>query len=477
MRLVLLSLVLAGSPAASSYAQQRPNVLFAIADDWGYPHAGAYGDEAARTKTFDRLAREGVLFENAFVATPSCTPSRNAVLTGCYPWSLREGASLHSRMTAPPSVYPHLLEDAGYHTGHWRKSYGPGPIPEVWKARHPAGKRYANFAAFLEARPDDAPFCFWLGSPDPHRPYENGSGARSGIDPERVHVPGFLPDDPIVRSDIADYLFEVERFDRDVGEALALLEARGELENTIVVMTGDHGMPFPRCKSNLYLMGVQVPLAIRFGERVKHGRRVRDFVSLVDLAPTYLELAGLSIPETMQGRSLVPVLTRASDEEVEPERRYVVFGKERHVPAQAAPSMEGYPCRGICDGKHLLIVNHEPARWPAGVLEGSTHGTPIADCDGGPTKAFLIRERERDAIRSFYELCFGKRPALELYDLAQDPDQLVNLAGHPEQRATVDALRSLLEGRLRATGDPRVTGGEVAFDTFPYFGRTTGKPR
>ncbi|MBT7093818.1 MAG: sulfatase-like hydrolase/transferase, partial [Bacteroidetes bacterium] len=224
----------------------RPNILFCIADDWGWPHAGSYGDAVVKTPTFDRLATEGVLFEHAYVSSPSCTPSRNAILTGQYHWRLGQGANLHSTLDVNIPVYPLLLEEAGYFIGHWRKCWGPGKLkPGGYTDTYPGGPAFDGFKDFIDQRPDEQPFCFWLGSSDPHRGYKLNSGRESGMDISAIQVPAFYPDEEVIRSDIADYYFEVQRFDSDCGEAISLLEEIGELENTLILMTGDHGMPFP----------------------------------------------------------------------------------------------------------------------------------------------------------------------------------------------------------------------------------------
>ncbi len=463
-------LALALAFAGPSSADERPNVLFCIADDWGWPHAGAYGDAVVATPAFDRIAAEGVLFERAFVSSPSCTPSRNAILTGQYHWRLREGANLHSELPAGLSVFPLLLEDAGYHVGRWRKSYGPGRLAPGWEGRHPAGKRYEGFEAFLEARPEGAPFCFWLGSSDPHRPYELGSGAAAGIDLDAIDLPPFWPDAPEVRGDVADYYVEVQRFDADVAAALAKLEELGELDDTIVIVTGDHGMPFPRCKSNLYDTGVRVPLAIRWPQRVPAGRKHAGFVSLVDVAPTLLEAAELESTGGMDGRSLFAQLGGAT-------RDHAIYGMERHTPAQASPSMVGYPCRALRTDRWLYVRNYHPERWPAGVPTGSTRGRNYSDCDDGPTKRWILDHKDDPAGREAYALCFARRPAEELYDLTADPAQLVNLAGDARHDATRKELAEKLTAELEAAGDPRATGGGEAFDSYPYFGRLAGSKR
>lgn len=458
--------------AAEAAAGSRPNILFCIADDWGWPHAGAYDDPVVQTPAFDRIATEGVLFRHAYVASPSCTPSRNAILTGQWHWRLGPGASLWSTLDENTPTFPLLLEDAGYHVGHWRKAWGPGNL-DNWDER-PDGTRYQGLRQFLDARPEGAPFCFWLGASDPHRPYRAGSGAESGMDPARIELFPHFPDSEVVRSDVADYYFEVQRFDRDVAEALAILAETGELDNTIVIMTGDHGMPFPRCKGNLYDSGVRVPLAVRWPQHVSGGRIVDDFVSTTDLAPTFLRLAGVAVPEVMTGRGLLDLLTATGSGRVDPSRDRVFFGKERHTQGQEAPDLGGTPMRGIRTADFLYIRNFRPDRWPAGTPNFERAAEPgnwLSDSDNGPTKTYLVDHRDQDeAHRRLYELSFGKRPEEELYDLRNDPDQLVNVAGQERYRADKELLWRRLRAELEATRDPRVVGGGEAFDAYPYFG-------
>ncbi|GLR19512.1 sulfatase family protein [Portibacter lacus] len=450
---------------------KKPNILFCIADDWGWPHAGIYGDEIVKTPTFDQLAREGVVFDHAYVSSPSCTPSRGAILTGQYHWRLEEGANLWSTLDIDIPVYPLLLEDAGYHVGHWRKCWGPGNLKAGgYIDANPGGKNYPKgFDQFLEARKDGEPFSFWLGASDPHRGYDEGSGKRSGMDIDKIKVPGFYPDEEIIRSDIADYYFEVQRFDNDVAKAIQKLEEIGELENTIIVMTGDHGMPFPRCKSNLYDMGVRVPLVIRWGDKVKGDRRVKDFVSLTDLAATFLDAADVEIPQEMTGKSLLPILTSDKEGWIETERQQVIFGKERHVPAQLAPSIVGYPSRGIRTDEFLYIRNFHPERWPVGVPEGASHPSSIfSDSDNGPTKTFLIENAENPEYKPYYEWSFGKRPGEELYLITSDPDQLNNLASIETFAKVKKDLSDKLHTLLVESDDPRAVGGGEKFDEYPY---------
>ncbi len=453
-------------------ATTRPNILFCIADDWSWPHASIAGDPVVKTPTFDRVAREGVLFENAFVTAPSCTPSRGSIVTGQWHWRLENGGNLWSTLPAKFPVYPDLLEKAGYHVGITRKGWGPGRVEPGGRTRNPAGKSYKDFNAFLKARPDGTPFCFWFGSHDPHRSYEKGSGVESGMKLQDVRVPACLPDSETVRSDLCDYYWEVQRFDCEVGELLAALESKGELDNTLVVVTGDNGLPFPRCKSNLYDLGTMVPLAIRWPGKIQPGRVVTDFVSLQDLAPTFLEIGGLKPPSEMTGRSLMQILTSDQSGRVEQERDHILTGKERH--AWVRKDGLGYPCRAIRTDDFLYIRNYKPDRWPAGApVDG---GVPYyanrsyGDIDDSPTKTYMMEHRNDPGVEKLFKLAFEKRPAEELYDLRKDPGQLNNVANVATYVAAKDKLAAALRAELVATRDPRVLGDGDAFDHYPYYG-------
>ncbi len=456
---------------------ERPNILFAIADDWGW-HAGAYGDEVVKTPTFDQLAADGVLFTHAFVSSPSCTPSRAAIVTGQYHWRLKQSANLYGPLQHAFPVYPDLLKQAGYHVGSTRKGWGPGQFSAGGRDVNPAGKKYKNLQQFLDQRPDDAPFCFWFGSYDPHRGYEAGVGKASGIDIDKIDLPACFPDSQPVRADVADYYWEVQRFDREVGELIEQLRDRQLLENTIIVMTGDHGMPFPRCKGNLYDSGVRVPLVIRCPDRFSPGRRSADFVSLIDLAPTFLELADVRVPAEMTGRSLAG---RLLEDEGYQAREFIMTGKERHVPGQERTDSGGTPMRSIRDQDYLLIKNFRPDRWPAGTPNHQVaflSGAWYADVDNGPTKNYMIDNRNLDDThQALFNAAFAKRPAMELYDLKKDPDQLRNVAEEAAYADVVQRLEEQLMGQLIATQDPRVSGNGEQFDSYPYTGGAPKFPK
>jgi N-sulfoglucosamine sulfohydrolase len=455
---------------------KRPNILFAIADDWSWPYASVYGARAVQTPTFDRIAREGWLFSNAFTAAPQCSPNRAATLTGRNIWQLEEAGTHASIFPNKFVVFPDLLEKAGYHVGFTAKGWGPGDWRRGGWSHNPAGHEYsslqrssvpangisktdyaANFAAFLERRPDDVPFFFWFGAHEPHRRYEVGSGARAGKNRDDVTVPSFLPDDPIVRNDLLDYFLEVEWFDSQLGAMLARLESIGELENTLIVATSDNGMPFPRAKANLYEYGTHVPLAIRWPERVKAGTVSEALIGFIDFAPTFLEVAGVAPPAEMTGRSFLNLLTTSQSSAAEPPHDCVLTGRERHTHARY--DNLGYPSRAIRTQEYLYIRNFKPDRWPAGDPDG------YHDTDESPTKTFMIEKR--DIYPELFEAAFGKRPAEELYDIRNDPGCMHNLAARDEYAAVRKELSEKLNRLLVAQKDPRALGTGDIFESYP----------
>lgn len=466
-------------------AKASPNILFCISDDQSYAHTGANGDPVVKTPAFDRVAREGIRFTHAFCDAPSCGPSRSAILTGQHIWRLEEAGNIHSTLPKKFATYTQMLEEAGYVIGFTGKGWGPGRLAPGGRSRNPAGTEFAkythqpsmrgmsnkdyarNFEDFLSQRPKGKPFCFWLGTHEPHRGYKKGSGVSAGKNLRKVIVPPYFPDHDVVRSDILDYYVEIEHFDRAVGSAMALLEKAGEFDNTIVVVTSDHGMPFPRAKASLYDAGTRVPLAIRWPAGIKSpGRVFEGFVNLSDIAPTLLEAAGLKPPAMMTAHSLMNAF---ASPKAEP-RRSAYIAMERHDGCRKGG--KGYPCRAIRTRDFLYIMNYEPKRWPAGDPDASVcaRAIPFGEVDGSPTKQLLMDNANNEGFRRFHELAFAKRPAEELFDLAKDPGQVVNVAGNREYAEARKHLRGALQRHLRETKDPRALGLDAPWDYYPYYG-------
>lgn len=475
LTLLMLFLILA-SPIEAAETTTRPNILFVIFDDWGGSrHSSIAGCSWIKTPHFDRVAREGILFSNAFTSNPKCSPCRASILTGRNTWQLREAVSHNGRFPAGFETYPDLLEQAGYAIGFTGKGWGPGDFQASGRTRNPVGPSFdkanlvpptkgihnkdyaANFATFLKQRPQDKPFSFWIGFHEPHRNYEWNSGAKSGKTLESVTVPTYLPDTEIVRRDLLDYALEVEWGDAQLGKALAVLEAAGQLENTVVVVTSDHGMPFPYVKGQIHDDAFHLPLAIRWGAGIPGGRVVEDFVNVRDFAPTFLELAGLAPHPQMTGHSLLKILRSKEAGWIEG-RDVMLVGKERHDIGRVHD--QGYPVRAIRTKEYLYVHNFHPERWPAGDPE-----TDFGNVDASPSKEVI-----KTLGGYYYDLSLGKRLPDELYRLADDPDCVHNLANETAFHDTLQSLRAQMVQLLKDEEDPRVLGTFQDFDRYQYVG-------
>lgn len=497
---------MAGVTAAGA-KDKRPNILLAFGDDFGR-YASIYAEieknnelsKLVDTPNIDRIAREGVLFTNAHVPAPSSTPCRSSLLSGQYFWRTGLGALLHGTWNDSIPTFPILLQDNGYTVGYSYKAWGPGsPVsaPFGGEQNHyqkrggkfnrfststyqmAADKNYdaakqklydevaGNFNDFLAARKGDEPFCYWWGPTNTHRSWERGSGKELwGIEPDKLQgiMPSFLPDVPEIREDFADYLGEVMAFDKGLGVILDILEKNGDLDNTLIVVSGDHGIPgFPRGKCNLYDLGTRVALAARYPATIKGDRVVTDFVNLMDLAPTFLEYGETAIPDVMTGRSVRGILDSGKSGQVDPERTYLVTGRERHV-SYAREGNLPYPQRAIVTDRYKYIRNFMPQRDPVGSLAGS-----FRDLDGGPTKKWFLANLDNPKYILEMQLAFGKRPYEELYDRKNDMWEVKNLAYDPASQKVRAELSAKLDSVLLATGDPRMSAtGPVIFELPPY---------
>ncbi|WP_366183843.1 sulfatase [Flavobacterium ovatum] len=422
---------------------KQPNILFCIADDASFLHTSIQETSQINTPNFDRVAKNGVLFNNAYTNISSCAPSRATILTGRNLWELEEGGLLFGALKEKFTTFTSLLRQVGYATGSTGKGYMPANTKEPYQTiplakeyndlkmvapKYISNKNYSgNFDAFLSKKDKDQPFFFWYGSHEAHREYELGIGAKAGKDISKIQVPGFLPDNAIVRGDIADYYYEIEWFDSHLGRMIKALEAAGELENTIIIVTADNGMPFPRAKGTCYDYGTHMPLAICWENKIKGASRVDDFISFIDFAPTLLEAVGAVVPKEMTGKSFLDVLLSNKSGQVNPARNRVFTGLERHT--YCRPDGMPYPIRTIRKNDYLYIVNFEADRWPCGDPDfNSVHAGLYGDIDAGPSRTYLIDNKDNPSIKPIADLSLGKRPKVELYNVKTDPFQLHNLA-------------------------------------------------
>ena len=485
-RRLLLALLVLLHPLLHSAKSAPPNILFAIADDWG-AHAESYGTPWVKTPHFDRVAKSGVLFHNAFTPNAKCAPSRACILTGRNPWQLKAAANHICFFPPEFQSWPETLVQHGWNVGFTAKGWGPGIALDasgnprsltgkVWnEAKTPSPTNgisnidyAANLDRFLDAAPNDKPWCFWYGGLEPHRGYEYGSGIAKGGKKlaDIPRVPRFWPDNETVRNDILDYALEAEHFDAHLGKMLDSLQRRGLLENTLVIVTSDHGMPFPRSKGNTNPTANHVPLAIMWtGGNLKPSRTIDDFVSFIDLAPTLLDYAQIPVATSgmaaFTGKTLRPLLESPKSGQIDPARDHVLIGRERNDIGR--PGDAGFPVRGIVTQTHCYLENLEPSRWPAGNPE-----TGYLDTDASPTKTVVLEAHRKDPKDAFWQLCFGHRPNQELYHLPSDPDHVTNLATQAAQQTTLQELSNRLHKALFAQDDPRKSGRGAEFDAYPH---------
>jgi N-sulfoglucosamine sulfohydrolase len=452
--------LLAGFPAILRALPRRPNILLMLGDNWAAPHASALGDPVVKTPVFDRIANEGVLFTSACSPNPSCSPARSSLLTGEETHRLGEAANLYGPLALKHPRYPDVMERSGYVCGYAGKAWGPGqpPADAGGKRRNPVGDPFPDFGRFLEARPADRPFCFWFGSNDPHVPWTRGQDRRARMAEPSVKVPAHLPDWDVTRQDILAYYAEVEEFDADCGRLLDTLQGAGELDNTLIVMTSDNGWQMPRGLANCYSLGVRIPMAMRYPERIAKGAVRDDFASLFDLSPTFLDAAGLQRTAGISGASLFGRRRRTE----------IFLERERH--ANVRKGDLGYPVRGVMSARHLYLRNLEPERWSAGDPEHYWAVGPYGDIDDSPTKRRMMKEKPQH----YFDLCFAKRPAEELYDLQSDPDHTRNLAADPKWSKVKQELSAKVSAHMRRSGDPRAAGPTSFWDRAPYTGPKFG---
>ena len=489
---LLAPCLLLASGCSRQQDMEKPNILIVMGDDISFPHMGAYGNGWVKTPGFDRVAKEGLLFMNAYTPNAKSAPSRACFLTGLNSWQLEEAANHVPYFPLKFTSFFEALEKNGYHTGYTAKGWAPGvALDSLGNQRLLTGKAYnsrklvpetagisdvdyaANFEDFLNTATDNKPFCFWYGSLESHRKYETGSGVSKGGKKtgDIAKVPAFWPDDEIVRKDMLDYAFETEHFDSHLVKMLNLLEQQGKLDNTIIIVTADNGMPFPRAKGQVYEYSNHIPMAIMWKKGIRNpGRTIFDFISFIDIAPTILESSGIanisSAMHKMQGKSFMDIFRSGKKGYIDKTRNTVLLGKERHDVGR--PDDGGYPVRAIISEGFLYIKNYNPERWPAGNPE-----TGYLNCDGSPTKSLILNLRREGITPEFWKLSFAKRGDEELYNIGNDPECFSNLANDPSYNVVKRRLADRLFDELLLQDDPRLVSDGTIFDRYPYADNST----
>lgn len=508
--------------------KEIPNILFAISDDQSFAHTSFAGCNFVNTPAFDRVANEGVYFNNCIAGSPGCAPSRSTIVTGRYHWQNEQSGQHASSWMKKHVPFLDLLETNGYITGRTGKGVSPFQYARderdsLWRKTDAGGiahsdirykegttgddrtagrigsvNYFQNFKYFIENVRKEKPFFFWYGAQEPHRAYEQDSWIRHNKKLENVEVPHFLPDHSIVRGDLLDYAVEIEWFDLHLQRMLSYLEEIGELENTVVIVTSDNGMPFPRAKANGYEYGIHVPLAVRYPQRFPGRRIVDDPVSFADIAPTILELTETS-PEGMlpiSGKSILNILSSKRQGMVDENKKYVFAGRERHSASRYRNW--GYPQRIIRSKDFLLIWNMKPERWPAGAPQRLVPGTQrelyplygldengghhsdwaFTDIDAAPTKSFIIENIEDEQMKPYFDWAHARRREYELFNISEDPFCLDNLSGNRQYHEIEKEMKEILIKELDQSNDPRVVGPDKEiFDSYTRYSRMREFPR
>lgn len=470
--------------ASAQETENRPNILVIMFDDAGLDMS-AYGSTYVNTPGFDAIAADGILFNRAYTPNAKCAPSRAAIITGRNSWQLDAAANHVIYFPSKFKTYQEVLLENGYTTGHTGKGYGPAlTLTADGSQRQVMGPEFnekklvpatnaigpndysANFDNFLDKVPNDQPWSFWLGTIEPHRGYEYGSGARlAGKTTDMIkEFPPYWPDNETTRNDLLDYAYEIEDTDKHIQKVMKTLKDRNLLENTLIVVTSDHGMPFPRVKGNQYENSNHVPMAMYWKGKSKT-KVVHDYISFIDLAPTFLEAAGIDWQSSgmhpTAGKSVMNIITSEKSGQIEADRNYVLVGKERHDTGR--PNDVGYPIRGIYKDSMLYLRNYEIDRWPSGNPE-----TGYLNTDGSPTKTEILNLRRKGTNKQFWKLSFGKRASEELYDIKNDPFCTNNLANDISNELIKAQLKSEMEAKLVQQNDLRMKGFGHLYEANPF---------
>lgn len=415
-------------------AQEPPNIIFIIADDVGWNDLGCYGNQVVSTPNIDRIAREGMMFTNAFLTTSSCSPSRCSIITGRYPHNTG-AAELHTPLPESQIPFPLLMQNAGYYTVQAGKSHFGKPalrcFDQAYEMEEGGVGGEERWVRCLRERPANQPFFAWFAAVDAHRDWHHD---QYGVtpNPERITAPPYLVDCSATRQDLAAYYHEISRWDYYVGQVHEELERQGIVENTVIIIMSDNGMPFPRAKTRLYDSGIKTPLIIRWPASLQPGMTSSALVSAVDIAPTIIDMAGIEMPEYFQGKSFKVLLHTGGH----PFRRYVYAEHNWH-------DYEAHE-RMVRSQNYLYIRNNRPEL---------SNGGP-ADSKRSASQAALDSVRQLGLLTPAQaDNYITPRPVEEIYDLQTDPDQLCNVASLPSLNDTLQFYRQLLELWIRDTGD------------------------
>ena len=413
----------------------KPNIIVFIADDVSWDDIGVYGNDQVVTPNIDNLAENGLIFNNAYLTTSSCSPSRNSILTGRYPHNTG-AAELHTEPPLDMTSFPEILKDKGYYTLQAGKfhmgEYAKRGFHEVHDNKQINGLGGEDYwVEGLKKRPKSKPFFMWYASYDAHRTW--GENEFSGThNPDKIVVPDYLVNGSLTRLDLANYYDEITRFDHYIGEVVNELKAQGEYENTYIIVMADNGRPFPHSKTRLNDQGVKTPFIVHHPRSIMSNKKSNSLISAVDIASTILDIAGITPSESFQGNSFLNIINN-------PElkfRNYVFAEHNWH-------DYESYQ-RMVRNEKYLYIKNSRPQFPQEGPLDAINSPTYIDLKDA---------EKNKTISKVQAEIFIKPRPSEELYDLSNDPFQYKNLLEEGDIPQDYELLKKILNQWINDTGD------------------------
>ena len=443
---VVLGLVFGMNNALSQTA--KPNILILIGDDISYNDFSCTGSKIIKTPNIDQLAKNGIIFNNAYLTASSCSPSRVSILTGRYPHNTG-AAELHSAVPANQLAFPKILKENGYYTaqaGKWHfGESGAQPKGLFLNAFDRVGGSQADaggpggenrWVEYLKQRPKNKPFFMWFAAHDAHREWDDEDKPVKYHNAD-IRVPSNLVDTRATRMDLASYYEEVSRFDHYIGKVMDELKAQGVLDNTLIIVMADNGRPFPRNKTRMYDEGIKTPFVVHMpGRNLQKGRTSSSMLSVIDIAPTVLDLAGIKSPPNFQGKSFKKIIEQPNVKF----RNYAFAEHNWH-------SFKAY--ERMVRNDHLVYIEN-------GLPELNNMGA--TDIMGGAAGMDLKKEFLDGRASTLQSAIFiTPQPRYELYDYKKDPDQLNNLYGRKEFQAEQEKLASILKIWKRDTGDDQPT--------------------
>ncbi len=440
-------------PLLAQNKENAPNIILFIGDDVGWNDLGCYGNKAVVTPNIDRIAQDGIRFTNAYLTASSCSPSRTSIISGRYPHNTGS-AELHTPLPAEVAIFPELMKKAGYYTAQAGKWHMGDAAKRGFDTIHDNGKENGDggeemWLSTLRERPRERPFFMWFAAIDAHRPW--GTNDFSGKnDPNAITPPPFLAQSDTTRQDLAWYYDEITRFDDYIGQVEVELKAQGVLDNTLIMIMSDNGRPFPRSKTRVYDSGMKTPFIVKWNDGLpRKGVVSSSLISVIDIAPTLLELSGVEILPGFQGKSFARVLKNP-----ESEFRNYVFSEHNWHDYEALERMARTK-------EYLYVLNLRPNLSNPGP----------ADSNSSPSFQDLKAIRDAGQLTAAQaDVFMVPRPAEELYDCTKDPLQLVNIASLPEYQKKLKNLRQVLRQWQEETAD---TAPDAL--TNDWFDRETGE--